>query len=342
MPDFSIDTFAEVRARLDAGQEPTAVFASIALGENEWRSEAERLLGELADEVDRGEFDRVRAFKAKYRETWTAITGSPPGGTGDVQAAPAPIDGSAKAPEAPVAVAISKASYQVAEEKAAKPLLGSTTMSLDLSAVPVSLPFKTASGPAVPPPVRPPPPRIDTGTWEVTVDEVHRVAQSLRTGGPTHAAGPATGEVTADELRNVIAPMSGASSRTLFSVDPSAPRAAATAVPFRPPTAPPHAMREDTRGGFRSKDVGQYPPTALPPEHPAFSGGVGLMPLEEYARIFAVLRKEANPTATFARLGIQPENWMAIARAYAIQFATDPALQQRFDGLVNQNLQMLR
>jgi len=415
MPDLSIETFAETRARLDAGLELGPSLEAVSLDEAAWKSEGERLLAELADEAERGEFDRMRAFQAKYRETWTALTGAPPTLAEQAVGATSTAETSVKVQEALPPVPLSKASYQIAQERPAvqaapRPPVGSTTENVDIQAIVASLPFKASSGPGVAPAARTPAPRVDTGTADVSADEVRRVAERLRgSGGATMfspeaaspraatpavpfpeakpaappqpapppviiakpsaplgstmfspesaaprvataavpfregprspaPAGPASGKVSSEELRDVIARMSGASSGTMFSPDAAAPRAAAAAVPFRGGSSP----KEESPESLRKNQNSQHLPTERLPDNFAFPAGAALMPLEEYARVSAVLTKEANPPATFARLGIQPDQWMAIVRAYSARFAADPALKQRFDGLMQQNLQGLR
>lgn len=79
------------------------------------------------------------------------------------------------------------------------------------------------------------------------------------------------------------------------------------------------------------------PPTqgTVAPSLPFTGAPTGLMPIERYAQITAELEREADPLATFGRLGIQPDIWMATVRSYARLFAENTTEQTRFDALLN-------
>jgi hypothetical protein len=69
------DTFARVRAQMDAGLDRTVVLTEANIDAPTWMSEEEALLAALADDVERADFTTIEAFRAAYRITWTELTG---------------------------------------------------------------------------------------------------------------------------------------------------------------------------------------------------------------------------------------------------------------------------
>ena len=68
------ETFAQVRARLDAGLDREAVLQDANVDAGIWMREEESLLAELADEVERAEFGHLEDFRSVYQRTWTEVT----------------------------------------------------------------------------------------------------------------------------------------------------------------------------------------------------------------------------------------------------------------------------
>lgn len=68
------ETFARVRAQLDAGLHRDRVLAEANVDEATWLCEEESLLAELADEVERADFANIESYRKAYRAAWTELT----------------------------------------------------------------------------------------------------------------------------------------------------------------------------------------------------------------------------------------------------------------------------
>jgi hypothetical protein len=149
-----LETFAEIRAVLDAGHARVDVLTEHGLDDALWRAEEERLLSHLADAADRADLDRLRAYQAAYRSKWREVTDEapvvpnvdPPRATesSPVVALPIAASESATVPQA-------RASYRLAEAsptgalasgaaaRRAPPELAGTSLGFNAPAAP--LPF---------------------------------------------------------------------------------------------------------------------------------------------------------------------------------------------------------
>ncbi|KYF83656.1 hypothetical protein BE20_14085 [Sorangium cellulosum] len=75
----SLEEFARVRARLDAGRPKREVLADLGLDASRWNEVEEEWLASLADDVERGEPSSLRVFEAAYRVAWGQLGSSDPG-----------------------------------------------------------------------------------------------------------------------------------------------------------------------------------------------------------------------------------------------------------------------
>lgn len=105
------------------------------------------------------------------------------------------------------------------------------------------------------------------------------------------------------------------------------------AVPFSGSNPPP-PPRSAAEGVLQSDQTLLAGDTAVDAPAIPFVAEDALIPLEQYAEITALLTKEGDPMKTFKRLGIDPASWLSTVRTYSKRFATDPALEAKFDMLV--------
>jgi hypothetical protein len=73
--EATIETFATLRARLDAEEPTAAVIASHDLDHEAWSEIQETWLGRLAEALDRGDLEVLKAYDEAYRTAYAERTG---------------------------------------------------------------------------------------------------------------------------------------------------------------------------------------------------------------------------------------------------------------------------
>jgi hypothetical protein len=63
MRDDDVEALAGYRAALEAGHDKDSVGAALGETTSSWSVREERLLTELSDEADRGDFSRIEAYQ---------------------------------------------------------------------------------------------------------------------------------------------------------------------------------------------------------------------------------------------------------------------------------------
>lgn len=82
MDPLSLEDVATIRAELDGAVDPTQPLRARSLPLEQWQEAEEALLAELAEEVDRGELERLQRYQAVY----TALRPLPEPISGTVEA----------------------------------------------------------------------------------------------------------------------------------------------------------------------------------------------------------------------------------------------------------------
>lgn len=287
---------AALRGRLDAGLSREELFPepplslAFAAAEEHW-------IGELAEDLDRGHFERVLEYQTAYLEARGPIE-----------------DGEAAAPEAtapaaaaaPAAVPAPAAAIGLPEPEAERPKPDLRAVPLatvdvdatgetDVRAILVGLrnqgiPFVDSAEPSAPPPVA-----------EAALSQ----AQPSSTG---------TDEVDVSELRRMR---------------PAVPFASKAAV--SPSTAP--AIDLDATGAvdvskIREALLSGATPFGAPEELP--------MPVARIAQLAATLAVAADREAVFRQFAVTADEWLSVAQKLGKRLASDPVFKAQYEQLLRE------
>lgn len=195
---ISVAEAAKVRAILDAAGDQSALFRDKPMEAALWAEVEERLLAELAEEVDRGELARMEEYQRVYRAVRSEAEGQVPRGVGDV-VAPASETPSGALPEPEPKVAVAQATFQKPPEVAA--FDPDATAEADVRAIIAGLrnrglPFGEG-GPTGAPPASPPQPDARSGATE---EMDMRAFRSVATPAVPFAAPPPPPPAKTDEF----------------------------------------------------------------------------------------------------------------------------------------------
>ena len=286
---------AALRGRLDAGLSREELFPepplslAFAAAEEHW-------IGELAEDLDRGHFERVLEYQTAYLEARGPIE-----------------DGEAAAPEAtapaaaaPAAVPAPAAAIGLPEPEAERPKPDLRAVQLatvdvdatgetDVRAILVGLrnqgiPFVDSAEPSAPPPVA-----------EAALSQ----PQASSTG---------TDEVDVSELRRMR---------------PAVPFASKAAV--SPSTAP--AIDLDATGAvdvskIREALLSGATPFGAPEELP--------MPVARIAQLAATLAVAADREAVFRQFAVTADEWLSVAQKLGKRLASDPVFKAQYEQLLRE------
>lgn len=354
---ISVEELARVRAALDAGEDEGAALARLGADASTWSDQEKRLLEELDEECERGDFQRIQAYQAAYQ----VASGRTPTPAPEALAETAPIATTAHVPAAPHR---ELASFQRAAtpRAATSPsnVVADDTLDERTGRQP-TVPFVV--GPASPAPSAAPVSRIPTGTADFDIRAFGLASTPFAQPSSATGSGAATPAPPILQSPSFApaappAPAAGLPKTTMFvsehSATPrpealpfqaSAPGALNIGVPrsVTPAPSPPAASRNpfpppasEVAAASRTAIAFTQPPDSKAAGKDAlpFLSADQLMPIERYAEITALLLQEGSPEKTFARLGLDPTAWMTTVRSYAKRFAADPLMEKTFDVLV--------
>ncbi|MGK3991992.1 hypothetical protein [Sorangium sp. So ce1024] len=202
---LTLDRYAEMRARMEAGELRDEVLARAGLTVDEWMAAQRDWLERMATELEHGCFELTNRYTQAFLEQQRAIlAASPPVSAPRVDPSPA------SAPPDPVLTALPRGT--AAPRRSAPPGLTGTAPLEDMSAIVAALPFvpSAPSGPVppTPPPARPAPHRSAppglTGTAPIR-DMSAIVAALPFSPGPEPRRAPATPPAAAVAARTAPA-----------------------------------------------------------------------------------------------------------------------------------------
>lgn len=251
---ISVAEAAKVRAILDAAGDQSALFRDKPMEAELWAEVEERLLAELAEEVDRGELARMEEYQRVYRAVRAEVERHPPSAAAEVAVVP---EGSSAAAVVTVPVQVAQATFQKPAEVAA--FDPDATAEADVRAIITGLrnrglPFEQG-GPPAPPPASPPQADVRSGaTEEMDMRAFRSVATpAVPFAAPPPPPPPKTDEFDPDETAMVDGSkvLEGLRSRGV-PFDGTAPA--------RPPAQPvPQKPREPNEGtGTVELDVSRF------------------------------------------------------------------------------------
>lgn len=332
--ELTIEVFAAVRARLDAGEPSSPV-----IDEKVWPHIQETWLGRLADALDRGDVELLRAYDEAYRRAYAERTGvelspialpvaeaepygGPPKGVpeepasrmdtttaalsiADIERAVLPyMQGAAPAPAPPSAV----------DDLGDHPLVGETgfiKLNLDGPVLPFGRPPPSAA--AAPPP---------SGAFEPSADDA--------AGGPrTIQRGRASDEVLDEPSVNETAFMTA-----LVIEEPLPFKPATSRDAFPPRPAETHEPHPDT-GATTHITVGSVPiSTALPFAPVSAQGGtmIGDRTLQELAALEVEIGHGVGRVPeVLAAFGLDRAQFVALRRELERRCEVDPSLKDQLE-----------
>jgi hypothetical protein len=343
-----VESYARLRAEMDAGLLRDEVLARAHLGAAEWTKIQKEWLERMGAELELGRFELSnrynRAFLERQQELAAAEAKKAPAPQPELEpsspelAPPLPAAPFAALPPMMTAPPVVAAPAPVAAPPMTSTAGSKRTGMIDLSAINArAVPFmQGGGGGAQPEPPSTPPPQPKHGHGRETValpaisfEDVKR-ALPFEKGAPranhdepgTHGAVVAR---AADAVSAVPPHVAGPSAAPSANVDE---RAAITALHL-----------DDPLPFTKASESASSPPGGAVAAGP--SGGDGLT-LEQFASLRAELvTHPTEPATVLARYCVSAEHYGILADAWQARFAADRALEQRYDGLVREYVQWL-
>ena len=335
---LSIEKLAAYRAAIEAGENREAVLRQIGETVATWAEQEEQILAELANEADRGAFQRIEAYQAAYNAAWAGwVTASSCDERSSAaepfaQVPPADLDTTSELartpvqPALPFAAGTTQSSYarrpagiDPQETREAAESLESTGEVASSASRPAVLPFESR---AADPVTRELVPSADVFAAATSHSSSAPAGQDARATellpGPGADDLEGTRELAGGLLPGPTLPFGGASS---------------TIAPTPANAAPRFAMRT----GTEDVDVFKLRAGLLPFEARQVTAGAA-MTVEAYARLRASLTVNGEQHApTWAEFGISSQQDKdALQQRFAAVFRGDPEVQARFVELVRQ------
>ncbi len=325
-------------AELDIASDPEPLLRGYGLSKEAWLELQERLLAQIADDLDRGETERANLFSATYEHRRGELLGAEQiaNDNGDqltATASPAARDVAGSLPAAPVL-----ATFQQPASPAtpAEPDPDATAM-VDSRAVADAaktraVPFDL-SAPAI---AIPPPKEIteaQSGETQLTEALDLRVVlaskgivlapQSSSVPGPSPVPKVPTVDVNATaevDTRQLTAVLQ---QRGILPFDKNAPAA--------PPAASPPQQQSGKTELVEQLDLSAM--LAARGAQQATAAPALPVPIERFAQVQAALTKSRDRDGVLRHFGIDPPAWHSMAAAMGAALTSSPGLRSRYDEL---------